>query len=437
MLIRGTEGGDVRITDGVVAQMAATLPRECGEEVVEASGGALLPGLHDHHVHLRSLAAARSSVDVAGGLDALVAVPPGDGWLRATGYHESIAGDLDRWVLDAVVGDRPVRVQHRTGELWVLSSAAARAVGLPDDHDGRLWRQDEWLRDRVPVVVHDLAAVGTQAAAWGVAGFTDTTPDRPAGDAEELVAALPQRLHLLLPSEAEVPAHPRLTAGPHKLLLDDATLPTVDELAAVVAGARRGVAVHCVTRLQLVAFLAAGPRPGDRVEHGAVIPPELIGELARLGLVVVTQPNFVAERGEQYRTDVDPDDLPSLYRCGSLLRAGVAVAAGTDAPFGGADPWAAMRAAVTRTLGPDERIGPAQALSLFLGAAVEPAKPRTLDPGRPADLCLLHVPLDVQLRELDATNVRLTMVAGEVVGQGLAPPPVSGSTSRKRPRAGS
>ncbi|MCU1379073.1 MAG: Amidohydrolase 3 [Acidimicrobiales bacterium] len=414
MLIRGTEGGDVRVTDGRIAEIAPTIERQAGEEVVEADGGALLPGLHDHHLHLRARAAARSSVDLtSGALDALDV--PGDDWIRATGYHESIAGPLDRWVLDAVVGDRPVRVQHRTGELWILSSAAARAVGLPDDHDGRLWRQDEWLRARVPPVELDLAAVGREAAARGVTGFTDTTPDQAAGDAEDLLAAgLPQRLHLMVPPEVDVPDHPRVTAGPHKLLLDDATLPTVDELAATIAAAPRGVAVHCVTRLQLIVFLAAGPRPGDRIEHGAVIPPELIAEVARLGLVVVTQPNFVAERGEQYRTDVDPDDLPSLYRCGSLLRAGVAVAAGTDAPFGGADPWAAMRAAVHRTLGPDERVGPAQALTLFLGAAAEPARPRTLDRGTPADLCLLRVPLDVQLRELDAANVRLTMVAGEV-----------------------
>jgi predicted amidohydrolase YtcJ len=412
VLIRGTEGGDVRIADGLLAEVGHGLDRQPGEEVVEAEGGALLPGLHDHHVHLRALAAARASVDVSGGLQALD--DGGDGWLRATGYHESIAGDLDRWALDRVAGDRPVRVQHRSGELWVLSSAAARAVGLPDEHDGRLWRQDEWLRDKVPPTPLDLAAVGRGAASRGVTGFTDTTPDRAATDVEDLLA-LPQRLHLMAPPDVELPAHPRVSTGPHKLLLDDLTLPTVDELRDVISAAARGVAVHCVTRLQLVAFLAAGPRPGDRVEHGAVIPPELVDELAALGVVVVTQPNFVVERGEQYRTDVDPDDLPSLYRCGSLLRAGVAVAAGTDAPFGGADPWAAIRAAVHRDLGPDERIGPARAIELFLGSAARPAVPRTLDVGTPADLCLLHVPLGVQLRELDAANVRAAFVGGEPI----------------------
>jgi len=227
----------------------------------------------------------------------------------------------------------------------------------------------------------------------GITGFTDTTPT--AAPPPEL----PQRVTAL---------------GRRKIMLDDTTLPTVDELAATMA-AIEGVAVHCVTRVQLVTFLAAGPRPGDRIEHAAVVPPELIGELARLGVVVVTQPNFVVERGEQYRADVDPDDLPSLYRCASLLAAGVKVAFGTDAPFGRPDPWAAMRAAVTRELGPDERVAPGVALRLFLGSADDPAAPKRVEVGAAADLCLLHVPLATALDELDAANVRCTFVAGQLL----------------------
>jgi predicted amidohydrolase YtcJ len=402
VLIRGTERGDVRVVDGVIAAVGR-LDREPGEEVVDAAGGALLPGLWDHHVHLRALAASRASVDVS-------ALRPGDGWLRATGYHESVAGPLDRWTLDAIVGDRPVRVQHRSGELWVLSSAACRAVGLDESHDGRLWRSDDWLRERVPPVPLDLAAVGQEALSWGVVGFTDTTPDRSADDVADLLA-VPQRLHLMVPPDVALARHPRVTAGHRKVLLDDVTLPTVDELRALVAASPAGIAVHCVTRVQLLTFLAAGPRPGDRIEHGAVIPEELVPELAALGVVVVTQPNFVAERGEQYRTDVDPDDLPSLYRCGSLLRAGAAVAAGTDAPFGRPDPWAAMRAAVSRDLNPDERVEPLRALELFLGRPEAPAVPRRVAVGEPADLVLLHVPLAIQLRELDPANVRQTWIS--------------------------
>jgi predicted amidohydrolase YtcJ len=357
----------------------------------------LIPGLHDHHLHIRAAAAARASVDLLDARD-LSALGPGTGWLRAVNYHESIAGPLDRKRLDAVVGDRPVRVQHRTGELWMLSSAACRAVGLGDEHDGRLWRQDEWLRERVPPVELDLDGFGDELLRLGLTALTDTTPDRTAEDAAALAAALPQRLTLMAPTHVPLPAH--VHRGHRKVLLDDLTLPTVEELRAVVEDSPHGIAVHCVTRVQLIVALEAGLRPGDRIEHGALIPPELIERLR--DLTVVTQPNFVVEREAQYRAELDVDDQRDLYRCRSLLEAGIRVLGGTDAPYGRPDPWAAMRAAVSRDLSPQERITPEQALALFTGDGE-------------GDWCELGVPLEVQLRELDPANVAATWIGGERV----------------------
>jgi predicted amidohydrolase YtcJ len=376
MRVRNTEHGVVELDDGT-------------DDELDARGGCVIPGLHDHHVHLRALAAARTSVEVGPGVDLATALrsAPGD-WVRAVGY----AGEeLDRHRLDVALADRPVRVQHRSGALWILNSAAARAVGLPDDHDGRLFRQDDWLRERVPPLDHDLSVVGREALELGVTAFTDTTPDRTQTEAEVLRSALPQRLHLMMPLGVA-------STEPVKVLLDDDTLPAVDELARFVDevhAAGREVAVHCVTRVQLVVALAAGLGPGDRIEHGAIIPLELDHELRDRRLTVVTQPNFVAERGEQYRRDVDPDDLPLLYRCGSLRRAGVRVLAGTDAPFGRPDPWAAMRSAVDRELGPDERLAPADALDLFAGTH---------------GWIVLGVPRTVALRELDPANIVATVL---------------------------
>ena len=114
----------------------------------------------------------------------------------------------------------------------------------------------------------------------------------------------------------------------------------------------RAVAIHCVSRVEVVVAIDAltrpGPVPGDRLEHASVLPLGLEHRLRELGVAVVTQPNFIAERGDAYARDVDADDLEVLYRCRTLLAAGVAVAGGTDAPFGIADPWRAMRAAVER-----------------------------------------------------------------------------------------
>ena len=63
-------------------------------------------------------------------------------------------------------------------------------------------------------------------------------------------------------------------------------------------------------------------------------------------------------------------DQPDLYRAASLAEAGIALAAGSDAPYGSPDPWRAMRTASRRLtvggqlLGPDERLAPRRALDL-------------------------------------------------------------------------
>jgi predicted amidohydrolase YtcJ len=179
------------------------------------------------------------------------------------------------------------------------------------------------------------------------------------------------------------------------------------------------VAVHCVTRVGLViaiaAWRASGVSPGDRIEHGAVIPSELIDELRDLGVAVVTQPNFVAERGDAYLTDVEADDQPHLWRCGSLIERGIGVAAGTDAPFGHPDPWRAIAAAVERRtsggapLGPDEAVAPRRALALFLGSADDPTVPRAVRPGVVTGLCLLDRPLSDVLASPGSDAVRATI----------------------------
>ncbi|WNM31737.1 amidohydrolase family protein [Streptomyces sp. Li-HN-5-11] len=410
MLIRNVEvegraATDVRI--GADGRITGIGHRLAGTADVDGRGGALLPGLHDHHVHLTALAAQAASVRVGPadvrGRDGFVAAlrhgAPGE-WVRAVGYHESVAGKLDRWSLDAVVPDRPVRVQHRTGAMWFLNSAALRAVGL--DGDGRLWREDGRLRHAVPPVRLDLEGLGRRTALLGLTGFTNADP-YPAPGLGRTLSVLPQRLVVMG------------VDSPVKMVLDDPTLPAPADLAATVAMVRpQPVAVHCVTRVQLLVTLLAleeaGPVAGDRIEHGSVIPAETLPWIRRLGLTVVTQPHFPAERGRQYAAEVHADDRDHLYRCRSLAEAGIGLAAGTDAPYGTHDPWAVMRAAVDR--GDGEDLSPRAALRLFLGTPERPARARRLTVGSPADLCLLHVPLREALDVLSAEVVRAAYVGG-------------------------
>jgi predicted amidohydrolase YtcJ len=414
---------DIRVTTEIEEVADELTPRKA-ETVFDAGGGTVIPGLHDHHVHLRAAAAALDSVQVGpaavhsrADLAAVLAKAPvgSDGWIRAVGYHESGAGPLDRKLLDEITSAVPVRIQHRSGVLWYLNSAGLAAVGLPDHPDGRLRSYDNWS-DAVARRDTSLAAISQRLLNYGVTGVTDATPDLGADEIVTLTeehrhGGLHQRVHWLTPG---------------KLILHDDSL-QLDELTGWIATRHRdggAVAVHCVTAAQLVVTVAAlravGTHPDDRIEHAAVVPADSIADLADIGVLVVTQPNFVAERGDQYLTDVDPGDQPALWRLASLRQAGVRVALSTDLPFGGADPWAAMRAAVHRTtpsgavLNPDESVSATTALTMFTGYPEHPDVPRTIEPGQPGDLCVLSAgPADV-LDALDADLISATVVAGRL-----------------------
>ena len=330
--VGGRGGVDVRVGQERIEQIAARLVRRRGEQVIDANGGAVIPGLHDHHVHLRSVVAARRSVDASAAQDpaafdrliaeaAAAAAGPtaaaaSGSSLRVTGWNEHRAGMLDRRRLDALAGAVPTRVQHRSGDMWVLNSAALHAVGadhgspsgVERDRDGaptgRLLRMDAWLHDRLAAggatddgsaFAEGLAAYATWSAWRGITGFTDATPGRDQADCDKFArladaGTLPQQLVLMAPPGLRPPRSGRVTLGPVKVVLDDATLPAVAELAAQITDAHRHalvVAVHCVTAKQLVvavaAFEQAAPAPtgtADRIEHAGVVPPGYAASLA-------------------------------------------------------------------------------------------------------------------------------------------------------------
>jgi predicted amidohydrolase YtcJ len=220
-----------------------------------------------------------------------------------------------------------------------------------------------------------------------------------------------------------------VSRGALKIVLDEPTLPPLEDLRAAIAAAHRAgrsVAVHCVTRataiLAATALREAGVRAGDRIEHAAIAPPEVVALLADLGVTVVTQPNFVRERGDAYLRDVTPDELRWLYRGRGLLAAGIPLGGGTDAPFGDPNPWRAMQAAVDRrtlageTLGADEGLTPEQALALFTSPPeAAGGSARRVAIGAPADLCLLDRPWAAVPGDLGAVRPCATIARGAFV----------------------
>ena len=460
MLIRNAEldGGaraDVRIEGGRIIDVCAALLQRSDEVVVDAQGAALLPGLHDHHLHLYATAAARLSVNCGPPLvtnaDALCKAlrrhaTSGicEDWIRGTAYHESVAGALDRTALDEWVRDRPVRIQHRSGRLWIFNSAAIERLDVRERDPleringsltGRLYDGDAWLRERIGGVLPSLHALSRELARCGVTGVTDASHGNDPAQFETFRCAqaygeLLQHGRVMGAASLDSLSGTAsgLQRGATKFHLHDHALPDFEALCASVRrshAAGREVAFHCVTRGELVFALAAlgevGSNGHDRIEHGGVVPPELLDTMSQLHVSVVTQPHFIFDRGDAYLRDVERGEHANLYRLRSLLDADIPLAAGSDAPYGSIDPWTAMQAAVDRgtrdgaAIAPAESLTPEQALALYLAPLENPAGlVRRIEVGAVADICLLREPWQQARVHLRDVRPRLTMIAGNI-----------------------
>lgn len=450
---------DLRFENGCISSIGNNLTPAPAESCFDAQARALLPGLHDHHMHFLAYAASLNSVECGAPdlqlhselfkfLSAQVALHPDD--LRAIGYHEGNQDLMDRHWLDTVSATVPIRVQHRTGRLWIYNSAAlARLLDVQAGTDfpegverdarseltGRFFHVDDWLRSHYPHVIPDIALASKTLASYGVTGFTDAGPDNDNATWQLLKQAqrdgqLKQRVMMMGKPELHFSGDDFLQLGACKIYLKESALPDYDHLCTAIKeqhARHRAVAFHCVTAVELHYALAAltdcGARSGDRIEHASICDDEALAMIKQLDVTVVSQPNFIAERGDRYLDNVPVDEQQFLYRARAFLDRGIAFAGSTDAPFGKANPLLCMQAAVRRqtpsgaVLNIEEALSAEQALLLFSGTSENPGAPRRyLTPGEPADCCLLNADWD-SLRKLGtaAPAVYATWISGELV----------------------
>lgn len=429
-------------TQGAVALRSGRIWRAGGFEgarVIDACGAMLCLGIKDHHIHLAAEVAARQSLDISGltpehpDFAAKIAAAPHASRIIGAEGVEHLTRDL----LDELAPDRPLRVQARTGALWILNSAALAALrDLPDplpkaflrDPSGRLTGQvergDRWLRNTpvAPELLHDL---GRELAAMGVTALSDASETNGPDEAHWLAqAALPQSLSLMSgqPHWPEgAPYRPRWL----KLVPDEWNLPDFDDTLRRIEAARDagfGTAIHAVTAAELAfamaIFLTAGVQSGDRIEHAVVVPPSAIDTLAALsaqGLVVVVNPGFLRNRGDRWLREVAPEDLPHLMPLRQMQEAGVCLRAGSDAPYGPLEPQIAMQAACDRktregaVIGAEQALSPQSARELY---ASWPGREDGLQDGAIADFILQYCD---DARDGLSGQVMLTVSQGKII----------------------
>ncbi|MDR1042270.1 MAG: amidohydrolase [Clostridiales Family XIII bacterium] len=173
-------------------------------------------------------------------------------------------------------------------------------------------------------------------------------------------------------------------------------------------------------------LLAAGKRR-LRIIHAMVIHEDHIKRLARLPVILDVQPGFLDDDAEFAEARLGKDRLKYFLPLRLFTENGVLLAGGSDYPFGGKPPLAAIQCAVTRrTLQgfPEEGLAPHEALTVFEAVAMytrnaaycssEEHLKGTIATGKFADLVVLDrdvfkTPLD----EIKDIKILKTIVGGE------------------------
>jgi len=162
------------------------------------------------------------------------------------------------------------------------------------------------------------------------------------------------------------------------------------------------------------------------IEHSALVHPDDIPRMARLGLSVSQLSPMLPVHGDALSEHLyGPERTSRVYDANAMLRAGINLALHSDAPVFAPRPLTYVSAATTRETtsgvvrGPDARISRFQALrGITLGAATHLSledELGSLTPGKRADLVILEKnPLEVDTKDIRGIRVLRTIMDGVV-----------------------
>ncbi len=417
------------------------------------------------------------------------ALRPGE-WVRAWGFEEFYLAESrppTRWELDAAAPRHPVKLAHRSGHASVLNSLALAMLGVTGETPepegavierdpatgeltGYLLEMEQILAERgAPALsAAQMDAAQRQLFSYGVTSIHEATPTR-AMEQWEHIQRLKGEGSLLLriykmfgPADLSLlqergfsfgSGDTGLAVGAIKFMLNETgegVLPQQEALNEQVYAAHSAgfqVAFHAAEAGGVQAAIEAveraiwrsaeeasdiastGMRVHDhrhRVEHCGMSPPALASRLAKAGMLVVTQPAFIAEHGERYLAQVPPADREWLYPVKSLQQAQVRLAFGSDCPVVSPEPMRGIAAAVTRRAGNGEKVGAKEAITLHEAvaaytrggayASIDESLKGTIAPDMLADLVVLSEDISrTHVERLAEVKVEKTILGGQMV----------------------
>lgn len=469
----GAEPVDVHLRGGRIQDIApaGALPRR--GVVVDGTGGWLVPGLWDHHVHTVQWALVAQRTPLDDMRDAVQAASVmgrapvlDDGRRVGTGFRDAFWPDAPSLaLLDEHTGDVPTYLINADVHSVWLNSAAFRRESLAPTPDGvlregpafeisrRLNDVDPAVSDRFVQQALDRAAsrgvtgivdldMAWNADAWARrldAGFDSlrvsfgvypdlldraidaglATGDAVDPDGLVRMGSLKVITDGSLGTRTAACSHP-YPGDPHNTGMLTVAPDRLQELMVRATGAGLSCAIHAIgdvaNSYALDAFALTGAT--GTIEHAQLVAHADIPRFARLGVGASVQPEHAVD--DRDLTDsVWAEQTALPYPLRALAESGANLLFGSDAPVSPLDPWAAIAAAVHRTRGgrapwrPEQGIDAATALAASTaGGSVTGS---ALEPGMTADLALIdRDPLTAGDADLRATRVGATMVEGRL-----------------------
>ncbi|WP_029090388.1 amidohydrolase [Brevibacterium album] len=168
------------------------------------------------------------------------------------------------------------------------------------------------------------------------------------------------------------------------------------------------------------------PDHRHRIEHAAIVSPEQVERIARLGMVPVPQGKFISTLGDGFLEALEDDQHSHIYRMQSFLDAGVCLPGSSDAPVVAGEPLQGIHDMVNRkttagrVLGESERVTVSEAVRAYtFGSAFavhEGDVKGVLAPGYLADLVVLSDDIfTIAAERIGELEVIATMVNGSFV----------------------
>ena len=169
--------------------------------------------------------------------------------------------------------------------------------------------------------------------------------------------------------------------------------------------------------------------PRWRIEHAQILSPTDIPRFAKLGVIPSMQPSHAIGDLHFAPSRLGMKRLEGAYAWQTLIKSGVVIAGGSDAPVERGEPMIEFYAAVARKdqkgfsgegWHPEEKVTREQALKMFTTwaayAAFEEKQRGTIEPNKWADLTILSADI-MQIPEADILKTKcvMTVIGGEIV----------------------